>query len=58
MEVRFLPGAPITKPGKIVSFFDHEREKDLFPLGGSHLLPKEARIFTRELAQFVFEKKD
>ena len=39
-------------------YLDHERTKNLFPPDGSHLMPKEARIFTRELARFVFEKKD
>jgi hypothetical protein len=39
-------------------FLDHKRKKDPFPPEGSHLMPVEARIFTKRLAQFFIEKKD
>ena len=34
-------------------FLDHDETKDLSPLDGSHLLPEQARIFTKALARFV-----
>ncbi|MDB4670728.1 hypothetical protein OAF34_01215 [Pirellulaceae bacterium] len=36
-------------------YLDHEKTKDLSPPDGSHLMPDEAKIFTRELAKFVNE---
>lgn len=38
-------------------YLHHERTENLFPPDGSHLMPKEAGISTRDLARFVFKKK-
>ncbi len=36
-------------------YLDNENTKNLFPPDGSHLMPDEAHIFTRELAKFVLQ---
>ena len=38
-------------------YLDNETTKSLFPPDGSHLMPDEAKIFTRELAKFIFPSK-
>jgi hypothetical protein len=50
---------PIIRPSKVGFIgLGHEGTENLSAPDGSHLMPKEARIFTREVARFVFEKKD